>query len=223
MSTSCVGQMMDDDRRQTEIRGSGQPKLGCPGSAEDKVGPAAAALHHERAQTLRSSTAGRESDLLFTRSSPFHPPIPAQQPALTSATMVSPKSLLLFVVGASALGINCRGSSLCSGEAGGKLSKILSEVRGVINQGHGNHRYNTGVQIACASANLGSFCAFYQKGASGTANQAAAQLQKLIDHGCSGCGSIPTSSGNNVNNGELTVNYVSAPCCRTGDACACSI
>jgi Kp4 protein len=32
------------------------------------------------------------------------------------------------------------------------------------------------------------------------------------DHGCRGCGSVPTNPGNDVKNGELTVNYVENPC-----------
>lgn len=60
----------------------------------------------------------------------------------------------------------------------------------------------------------GNFCAFYQNGASGTAQDAYDQLQGLLDHGCTVCGSIPTNDGNNVDDGELTVNYVSDPCCE---------
>lgn len=33
-------------------------------------------------------------------------------------------------------------------------------------------------------------------------------MQLLIDHRCKACGSVPTDSGNNVNNGELTANMV---------------
>lgn len=77
------------------------------------------------------------------------------------------------------------------------------------------------VQLACAQGQYSSICAFYQNGASGTANDAAGQLQGLIDHKCSQCGSIPTQPGNDVSKGELTVNIVSAPCCKGN--CVCPI
>ncbi|KAK2596163.1 hypothetical protein QQS21_006440 [Conoideocrella luteorostrata] len=77
------------------------------------------------------------------------------------------------------------------------------------------------VQLACAQGKYASICAFYQNGASGTANEAAGQLQGLVDHKCSQCGSIPTQPGNDVSKGELTVNIVSAPCCKGN--CVCPI
>ncbi|KAL3963619.1 hypothetical protein ACCO45_000623 [Purpureocillium lilacinum] len=79
----------------------------------------------------------------------------------------------------------------------------------------------TRVQLACAQGQYSSICAFYQNGASGTADRAAELLQGLIDHGCSECGSNPTQPGNDVSKGELTVNIVSAPCCK--GACTCPI
>lgn len=75
----------------------------------------------------------------------------------------------------------------------------------VDNIGDRNRRYNTGQQIACT----GSLCAFYQNGATGTANDASAQLQQLLDHHCTKCGSVPTQPGNDVSKGELTAKCVS--------------
>lgn len=33
-------------------------------------------------------------------------------------------------------------------------------------------------------------------------------MQGSLKHGCKECGSIPTTSGNNVNNGKLTINKI---------------
>ena len=104
-----------------------------------------------------------------------------------------------------ALGINCKGSSLCN-RAGGDLVGVKAIVDGI----HPRDRhYKTGQHIACAS----NLCAFFQKSASGTAKRASGLLKQLYDHGCEVCGSVPTS-GNNVNGGELTVNYVAHPGCE---------
>ncbi|EFX06550.1 killer toxin, kp4 [Grosmannia clavigera kw1407] len=104
-----------------------------------------------------------------------------------------------------ALGINCRGSGFCSLGASGNLINLKALVDEISPR---NRHYSTGEQIACS----GDICAFFQKGASGSAEEASALLQKLRNHGCKKCGSVPTGSGNNVDNGELTVNYVSSPC-----------
>jgi hypothetical protein len=45
-------------------------------------------------------------------------------------------------------------------------------------------------------------------GRSFTKAQTLWYIDALKDHGCTVCGSCPTDDGNNVNNGELTVNYV---------------
>ncbi|KAK8927694.1 KP4 killer toxin [Metarhizium anisopliae] len=134
--------------------------------------------------------------------------------------MVSLSIVATFVASAAALGINCRGSGGCTFN-NAKLSDVLTQVKQIQAQGNGNHHYNTAVQLACAQGQYSSICAFYQNGASGTANDAAGQLQGLIDHKCSQCGSIPTQPGNDVSKGELTVNIVSAPCCKGN--CVCPI
>ncbi|ATY60847.1 Killer Kp4 SMK-core [Cordyceps militaris] len=128
--------------------------------------------------------------------------------------MVSFATLLTFVSGAAALGINCRGSGGCTFN-NASLREVLTQVQQIQAQGNGGHHYGTGVQLAS------SVCAFYQNGASGTADRAAQLLQGLIDHGCSQCGSNPTEPGNDVSKGELTVNIVSGPCCSGN--CHCPI
>ncbi|KAL4722230.1 hypothetical protein ACLX1H_011009 [Fusarium chlamydosporum] len=112
-------------------------------------------------------------------------------------------SLITFVgsliTTTTALGINCRGSALCSGGAG-NLINLKAIVDGI--QPRDRH-YSTGQQIACT----GDTCAFFQSGATGTAEEVSSDLQALLDHGCKKCGSVPTQPGNNVDDGQLTVNY----------------
>lgn len=58
----------------------------------------------------------------------------------------------------------------------------------------------------------GGVCVFPQKGGV-TLKQARTLMDGLLQHGCTTCGSNPTQPGNNVNSGELTVNYVANPFC----------
>jgi hypothetical protein len=37
-------------------------------------------------------------------------------------------------------------------------------------------------------------------------------IQQIMDHGCKKCGSVPLQPGNNVKQGELTVNFVHKTC-----------
>lgn len=117
-------------------------------------------------------------------------------------------SLAAFVASSSALGINCRGSGFCPSDgAAGNLINLKAIVDGIQPR---NRHYNTGQQIACT----GSLCAYYQNGATGSAEQASGLMQALLDHGCKKCGSCPTQPGNDVSKGELTVNIVSDPHCQ---------
>ncbi|KAH7246685.1 killer toxin Kp4/SMK [Fusarium tricinctum] len=95
------------------------------------------------------------------------------------------------------LGINCRGSSTC-------------DVRDAVAAGEEGNWAN-GEHVACVPFVFGSLCAFYQGigGRTFTKEQTVTFLDQLRDHGCNKCGSIPTDPGNNVANGQLTVNYVS--------------
>lgn len=64
--------------------------------------------------------------------------------------------------------------------------------------------------MACVGDGTG-ICAFFQNTNGGGSGALAKQkAQDLINHGCSKCGSCPTQSGNNVADGELTVNWVSS-------------
>ncbi|CAK7270434.1 hypothetical protein SEPCBS119000_004087 [Sporothrix epigloea] len=127
-------------------------------------------------------------------------------------------ALAAYIAGASALGINCRGSGMCL--VGAQMTDVQSQIGDMIASGNGDRWFNTGDQIACAKGQeFDSTCAFFQKGASGTAQQAFDHIQNLLDHGCGTCGSDPTEDGNDVSTGELTVNAVHNPCCK-GD-CQC--
>ncbi|KAK3187651.1 hypothetical protein K4F52_003709 [Lecanicillium sp. MT-2017a] len=108
-----------------------------------------------------------------------------------------------------ALGINCRGSGLCSGNKG-LLGEAQAQLRGMDQ----NKRFTDGQHVTCvqSSVTIGnpSLCIFYQKtnGRSWTVGQTVDYVQALLDHGCGACGSVPTDPGNNVNNGDLTANMV---------------
>ncbi|PHH60619.1 hypothetical protein CDD81_1409 [Ophiocordyceps australis] len=125
---------------------------------------------------------------------------------------------LYLVSGAAALGINCRGSGFCSFNTA-SLQTVHDQVGVLVATGGRDRHFNSGQQIACSHGSQGSVCAFYQSGASGSAQDAYGQLQQLLNHGCRQCGSVPTHPGNDVSKGQLTVNYVSKPCCE-GD-CHC--
>ncbi|KFY32987.1 hypothetical protein V495_08541 [Pseudogymnoascus sp. VKM F-4514 (FW-929)] len=126
--------------------------------------------------------------------------------------MLLSKSLIALAtyafVGSNALGINCRGSGLCTGSKG-----ILGQAQGQLRGMDQNQQFSDGQHITCVkTSNIGepSLCIFYQKtnGRKWTVAQTVNYVQALIDHKCSACGSVPTDSGNNVNNGELTANMV---------------
>jgi len=115
--------------------------------------------------------------------------------------------LLLSAAGnTSALGINCRGSSNCGFQSSHTLSEINTQVQAIPD----GNIFSNGVHIAC----VGGICAFLQNVASPgtkTAAQIKGFVTDLLNHGCTVCGSDPTEPGNNVDNGELTVNFVSNP------------
>ncbi|KAK8915594.1 hypothetical protein H634G_07830 [Metarhizium anisopliae BRIP 53293] len=111
---------------------------------------------------------------------------------------------------ARALGINCRGSSTCGvGGIGHSPAGTLEQVRDAVAAGPGGS-WTNGQHIACVAHVTGRLCAFYQNigGRSFNKQQSVSFLDQLRDHGCKNCGSIPTDPGNNVGNGQLTVNFV---------------
>ncbi|OBT68569.1 hypothetical protein VE03_01715 [Pseudogymnoascus sp. 23342-1-I1] len=105
------------------------------------------------------------------------------------------------------LGINCRGSTLCSG--GGNLKDIADAVEHISQ----DRWYNAGELIACIPDLAGSGkCAFLQGNTGGLPGKEILPLiHYLQQHGCGGCGSVPIYFGSGDNNpdthGILTVNY----------------
>ena len=78
-----------------------------------------------------------------------------------------------------------------------------------------HHRHTE--QIACTDTNSGTspgepgyICAFYQRNGNKaqTLSDTNFFLGEIMDHGCKVCGSVPTKGGNNVDDGELTVNFI---------------
>lgn len=115
----------------------------------------------------------------------------------------------------SALGINCRGSSLCDFVTNKDVAPQLVEYISHIDP---SRWYNNGDQIACEKVQAiegdVTICAFLQNtgGAPGQNIQGLAHF--ITEHGCSVCGSVPYffPGDNNVDNGELTFNAVSDGC-----------
>ncbi|KAF3056905.1 hypothetical protein CFAM422_012571 [Trichoderma lentiforme] len=108
------------------------------------------------------------------------------------------------------LGINCNGSSSCGvGGIAGTERGTIDDLRNTV-AGGDDGLWGEGQQIACISHATGRLCAFYQNVGDRTFNkdQTLMYMQWLLDHGCDVCGSVPTDDGNDVNNGELTVNFV---------------
>ena len=108
---------------------------------------------------------------------------------------------------ATAKGINCEGSALC-GDQKGFLVKVSNLITDNINGVDPNYHFSNGEHIACS----GHICAFLQKTSGGASGQQVRDaIVKLLNHGCKGCGSVPFID-NDVDKGELTVNYVSTTC-----------
>lgn len=121
-----------------------------------------------------------------------------------SKTILAALTLAAAAPQVMALGINCRGSSSCGTCRAHALSEIFTQVEGIDD----GATFGDGTHIACS----GNCCAFLQN-VSGTKTgaQLKGYMRQLVDHGCDKCGSVPTEPGNNVDNGELTVNFVSNP------------
>ncbi|KAL6859421.1 killer toxin [Trichoderma novae-zelandiae] len=108
------------------------------------------------------------------------------------------------------LGINCNGSSTCGvGGIANTPAGHIDDLKDAI-AGAGDGVWSNGQQIGCVPHATGRLCAFYQNvgDRTFTTQQTLMYLDWLTDHGCTVCGSVPTDDGNNVDNGELTVNFV---------------
>ncbi|EAW10839.1 uncharacterized protein ACLA_053130 [Aspergillus clavatus NRRL 1] len=128
--------------------------------------------------------------------------------------------MVASALSANALGINCRGSAKCSALWG--PSDAAKQLTNVIQGIDTNRWYLNGEHIACVgndAGNGGGYCAFLQK-TGGTNGGVIKNLAHYInDHGCKQCGSVPyyyPQGNNNVDDGELTYNYVDNPCVPAG-------
>lgn len=115
------------------------------------------------------------------------------------------------------------GSANCdtAPDNGLSLSTLVDLVKGVDD----NRWYDNGEQIACEWEDFlsGALCVFWQKSNGNTGAESKQYIQALADHGCGRCGSIPYGypGSNDINNGELTVNWVTSDCCGNGGTCIC--
>ena len=122
-------------------------------------------------------------------------------------SVVSALACLAPIQSAAAKGINCDDSTLC-GDQKGFLEKLTDIVTDNINGVDPNYHFSNGEQIACA----GHIGAFLQKASNGAWGQeVTGGIVKLRNHGCKACGSYPFID-NDVDKGELTVNYVTNNC-----------
>lgn len=111
----------------------------------------------------------------------------------------TPVVIIPCLVGLSAsLGINCRGSGGCTGSgtigvSGTRLSNLKNQIDKIDDDKH----FDNGDHLACEENKLGTgICAFYQNtGSGGSGSEAKGLIQKLINHGCTACGSVPTGKG----------------------------
>ena len=125
----------------------------------------------------------------------------------------------LLVVGSNGLGINCRGSSSCAGSSGtlaGLTAEICNHNPQSDTKGPGDHF----AQSACGEYEGGKAVFVQSTSQTLSFGQVCGLLRQLEAHGCKGCGSIPINPGNNVDDGQVTVNYVeSCTCTGSPDTC----
>lgn len=130
---------------------------------------------------------------------------------------LSPMIIVLVVIlirpeGSFGLGINCRGSIECA-IGPGIGAKVLERLSNAACEINGGNQFWPGQHITqgCFENGGGGIAVFTQRtDRVVTAEYVCRMLRVLRDHGCGTCGSIPFDyeSTNDVNNGEITVNYV---------------
>jgi len=125
-----------------------------------------------------------------------------------SLLIITLLGILLYPQISSGLGINCRGSSSC-GAIDASLRDIIILV---CNLPNGPAGYGPNVRIAkWCDRFTGGLAAFTQDTKTSiNPRKACSLLQRLAQHGCKVCGSIPLDfpNSNDVKKGQLTVNYV---------------
>ncbi|KAJ7492046.1 Kp4-domain-containing protein [Mycena latifolia] len=128
---------------------------------------------------------------------------------LRLAVILATTSAVPVHTNVSAFGINCEGSMKCRGQPDDTASRLVQYIDGI----DGGRLYSNGEHIACRL----NVCAFLQgEQASMKGGDIRTAAHAIKDHGCTVCGSVPTSAGNNVAYGELTFNFVNSPSCGDG-------
>lgn len=121
--------------------------------------------------------------------------------------------IVLYPKDSLGLGINCRGSGECSSY----YNDIQDVITSICNQSS-SQLFGPGTHIGTDCAwrqndgnwNYAGLAAFTQSTSNAISGGTACELAKeLMSHGCAACGSIPLNPGNNVVDGQLTINYVS--------------
>lgn len=140
---------------------------------------------------------------------------------------------LISITSVNALGINCRGSSLCpdiklASNYILQISKIATGTAFDCNSEYGficgpmfdTDIYAPGARIVClpqGKSFLGGICAFTQGNVASLGTYGVVikrKLKELSEHGCEICGSVPIGDRNDPNEaGILTVNYVGGVVC----------
>ncbi|KAI9681233.1 MAG: hypothetical protein M1817_002515 [Caeruleum heppii] len=126
---------------------------------------------------------------------------------------------------AAGLGINCRGSGMCPSfrcSAFNRWDKGCIETIAEALQSpqfNATRTWNNGEQIFCLqdarAPRVGHLCAFLQNQPEGaTGREVVEAIKHLRSHGCGKCGSVPMQEGNDVKDGQLTLNYVYKTKCR---------
>jgi hypothetical protein len=121
-----------------------------------------------------------------------------------------------------ALGINCQGSALCGNFISTATldTTVAENLREQIARVNDNRWYQNGERIVCvyggASLLCDSICTFLQNTGGLPGNEIKTLAQRIVEHGCTVCGSVPVffdQGDNNVDShGELTFNFVSFSC-----------
>ncbi|KAI4284516.1 MAG: hypothetical protein L6R38_001339 [Xanthoria sp. 2 TBL-2021] len=132
--------------------------------------------------------------------------------------------LAVLAATASSLGINCQGSSECYRGKGTAASRLNSYIQA----GPDNRWFNNKQQIACVDASTdinhqSAICAYLQNTGGAPLKNIKGLAPRILEHGCKNCGSVPYfyPADNNVDNGELTFNFVTKGCNAQYDSGLC--
>ncbi|KAH7379225.1 hypothetical protein DE146DRAFT_741012 [Phaeosphaeria sp. MPI-PUGE-AT-0046c] len=116
------------------------------------------------------------------------------------------------------LGINCKGSTQCKhacDQPGHKTG--VKDLKGYMDRLNMAEEWGNGEQIVCVYCNKflwTGICVYAQHIPGRTINGAKIKdaFYKIVANGCRVCGSAPLWPGNDVNAGELTINFASKIC-----------